>query len=88
LVFDVGAGFFAGSEAEEPLGFGSALGFGATLGFGAVSVFPAVDPPTEARALRAESSSTLDAAALASMPAAFRAASSSLLVTPADLAIS
>jgi hypothetical protein len=50
---------------------------------------PAVeDPPADFRAARASDSSTLDCAAFASTPAAFRAASSSLLVRPCAFAIS
>jgi hypothetical protein len=77
---------FAGSVLAAAFGFaGSVLAaaFGFAAAFGAEA-----DPPTELNALSATLSSTLDAAALASTPAALRAASSSLLVTPADFAIS
>jgi hypothetical protein len=51
---------------------------------------PAGEPfaPSPDSALRASASSIVDAAALASMPAAFSAARSSLLETPLSFAIS
>jgi hypothetical protein len=60
---------------------------GASFGFGGAWV--AVPPPFEAPIARsASASSTLEAAALASMPAAFRAASNSFELTPCAFAIS
>src|SRR6476619_841446 len=80
---------------EEPAGFAAA---GACLGGAACFWAVAVPPPTNSvsvpaplaalSAANASDSSTLEAAALASIPAAFSAARRSLLATPCALAIS
>ncbi len=83
------AGALAGAAcfgAASCLGF-SAFAAGFLAGFASFSG-AAPSPPAEDRALSASASSTLEAAAFASMPAAFSAASTSLLVSPWALAIS
>ena len=73
------------------LAFGFAVSAAFSAGFGLALVAVAAAPPLPlgpVSACSASFSSTLDAAALASIPAALRAASSSLLVTPWALAIS
>jgi hypothetical protein len=70
--------------------FGFAAVFGgaaAAAGLDFASAFRAPSPPST-RALAATSSSTLDAAAFTSTPAALSAAITSLLVRPLALAIS
>src|SRR5215212_9996618 len=75
----VGAGVLAG---------GAVAALGAAFGLAWVAVAAPPSPFAPAIAFSASDSSTLDAAALASTPAAFNAASSSLLLTPWALAIS
>ena len=79
-----GAAGFPSGSCDAALAFDSSVG----VAFAAASPAWAPSPVAAARALSASSSSTLEAATLASTPAAFNAARTCLLVRPSCLAIS